>query len=92
MIVDYLVIGAGIIGITIALELKKRFPEAKIRLLEKEADVGIRAQMFNTQKGKLEKDFLIEQGENSTHILNAISPAWTSAFPFARHVCDHRIP
>lgn len=53
--------------------------------------VGIRAQMFDMQEGKLMNDFLIEQGEHSTHILNAISPAWTSAFPFARHVCDHYI-
>jgi L-2-hydroxyglutarate oxidase LhgO len=51
--------------------------------------VGIRAQMLDRQQGKLVNDFLIEQGEHSTHILNAISPAWTSAFPFARYVCDH---
>ena len=37
MIVDYLIIGAGIVSIISALELKKRFPEASIRLLEKEA-------------------------------------------------------
>ena len=53
--------------------------------------VGIRAQMFDTEEGKLVNDFLIEQGRHSTHILNAISPAWTSAFPFARHVCDHYV-
>jgi (S)-2-hydroxyglutarate dehydrogenase len=67
-------------------------PSIKPEHLQATSKVGIRAQMFNMQKGKLENDFLIEQGENSTHILNAISPAWTSAFPFARHVCDHHIP
>mgnify|MGYP000311726669 CR=1 FL=1 len=67
-------------------------PRIKPEHLQPTSKVGIRAQMFNMQKGKLENDFLIEQGEHSTHILNAISPAWTSAFPFARHVCDHRIP
>lgn len=55
------------------------------------AKVGIRAQMFDTEEGRLVNDFLIEQGRHSTHILNAISPAWTSAFPFARHVCDHYV-
>ena len=40
MTADFLIIGAGIVGITIALELKKRFPEAKIRLQEKEAELG----------------------------------------------------
>ena len=67
-------------------------PRIKPEHLQPTTKVGIRAQMFNTQKGKLENDFLIEQGENSTHILNAISPACTSAFPFARHVCGYHIP
>lgn len=53
--------------------------------------VGIRAQMLDRETGKLVTDFLVEKGPHSTHILNAISPAWTSAFPFARHVCDHFI-
>lgn len=53
--------------------------------------VGIRAQMLDRQEGRLVNDFLVERGPHSTHVLNAISPAWTSAFPFARHVCDHFI-
>lgn len=53
--------------------------------------VGIRAQMLDKQTGRLVTDFLVERGACSTHILNAISPAWTSAFPFARHICDHFI-
>ena len=54
--------------------------------------VGIRAQMLDRRSGALVTDFLIEPGDGSTHILNAISPAFTSAFPFARHVCDHHVP
>lgn len=53
--------------------------------------VGIRAQMFDKQDKKLVNDFLVERGSSSTHILNAISPAWTSAFPFARFVIDNYI-
>jgi L-2-hydroxyglutarate oxidase len=53
--------------------------------------VGIRAQMLDKTTGRLVTDFLIEKGTNSTHILNAISPAWTSAFPFARFVIDEYI-
>lgn len=53
--------------------------------------VGIRAQMLDRETGKLVNDFLVEGGPRSTHVLNAISPAFTSAFPFARHVCDHHI-
>jgi L-2-hydroxyglutarate oxidase LhgO len=37
---DYLIIGAGIIGLSIARELNKQFPEAKIKILEKEPDTG----------------------------------------------------
>ena len=40
MTTDFLIIGAGIVGITISLELKKRFSEAKILLLKKEAEIG----------------------------------------------------
>lgn len=37
---DYLIVGSGIIGMTIARELKRRFPDRKIAILEKEADVA----------------------------------------------------
>lgn len=53
--------------------------------------VGIRAQMLDRQSGRLVTDFLIEGGPDSTHVLNAISPAFTSAFPLACHVCDNNI-
>lgn len=54
--------------------------------------VGIRAQMLDRQEGRLVNDFLIETGRHSTHVLNAISPAWTGAFPFARYLCDEHVP
>ena len=66
-------------------------PRLKPEHLLSSSKVGIRAQMLDTQSGKLVTDFLVESGSNSTHILNAISPAWTSAFPFARHICDEFI-
>ena len=50
--------------------------------------VGIRAQMLDKETGSLVTDFLVENGPHSTHVLNAISPAFTSAFPLARHICD----
>ena len=33
---DFLIIGGGIIGISIALEAKRRFPDCRVTLLEKE--------------------------------------------------------
>lgn len=53
--------------------------------------VGLRAQLLNKKSGELVTDFVIEKRKNSTHILNAISPAWTCAFPFARLLCDEYI-
>jgi len=50
--------------------------------------VGIRAQMLDKRNGELVTDFLVEAGPHSTHVLNAISPAFTSAFPLARRLAD----
>jgi len=47
--------------------------------------------MLDRKTGRLVTDFLVESGPDSTHVLNAISPAFTSAFPLARHVCDNNI-
>lgn len=50
--------------------------------------VGIRPQLVNIQKHKLEMDYIIEQTPNSLHVLNAISPAFTSAFAFSELLAD----
>lgn len=47
---------------------------------------GIRSQLVHMPSGKLEQDFKIVTKSNSLHILNAVSPGWTSSIPFARHV------
>lgn len=49
---------------------------------------GIRAQLFDITKNKLENDFIFEGDERSLHILNAVSPGFTSALPFAEFVID----
>jgi L-2-hydroxyglutarate oxidase LhgO len=50
---------------------------------------GIRAQLLNTKTDELVQDFVVEGDENTTHVLNAVSPAFTSSFIFARWVCDN---
>ncbi len=50
--------------------------------------VGIRPQLVNIREGRLEMDFVVEQGRHSVHVLNAISPAFTSAFAFAGFIVD----
>ena len=47
---------------------------------------GIRAQLFNVATKRLEMDFVVEQIPGQTHVLNAVSPAWTSSLSFGEHV------
>jgi (S)-2-hydroxyglutarate dehydrogenase len=49
---------------------------------------GIRAQLLDVTKRKLEMDFVLEGDERSMHVLNAVSPAFTCSLPFADYVCD----
>ncbi|MCH9609350.1 MAG: L-2-hydroxyglutarate dehydrogenase [Chlamydiales bacterium] len=52
---------------------------------------GIRAQLLDKKSSKLIQDFVVEGDNKSTHILNAVSPAFTCAFPFADYITDHFI-
>jgi (S)-2-hydroxyglutarate dehydrogenase len=45
---DFLIIGAGIVGLTIALEIKKQFPDATISILEKENQPGMHSSGRNS--------------------------------------------
>jgi L-2-hydroxyglutarate oxidase len=49
---------------------------------------GIRSQLVNLETGKLEQDFLVLEGDRSTHVLNAVSPGWTSCIPFGNWIAE----
>jgi len=49
---------------------------------------GIRAQLVHLPTGKLEQDFIVTSKANATHVLNAVSPGWTSCIPFGRYVVN----
>lgn len=49
---------------------------------------GIRPQLINISTKKLEMDYILLEKQHSTHILNAISPAFTSAFAFAELIVE----
>jgi L-2-hydroxyglutarate oxidase LhgO len=51
---------------------------------------GIRAQIINTENNTIEMDYIIESQKNVIHILNAVSPGWTSAIPFTRWVVENQ--
>ena len=50
--------------------------------------VGVRAQLLHVPTGKLEMDFVVRPGERSTHVLNAVSPAWTSSLAMAAWIVE----
>ena len=67
---------------------KKLIPSLKSEYIEPSTKVGIRAQLFNLKEGKLVDDFLCINGTDSTHVLNAISPAFTASFELADLIID----
>lgn len=62
--------------------------ELKEEDLEPSEKVGIRAQLVHWPTKKLVMDFVVDKAENSVHVLNAISPAFTCSMAFAKHIVD----
>ena len=52
---------------------------------------GIRAQLVHLPTGTLEQDFVLKSKFNSIHILNVVSPGWTSALPFGSYISQQII-
>lgn len=52
---------------------------------------GIRAQLMNVHTLELVQDFVVEGDSATVHVLNAVSPAFTSSFPFAKWVVENFI-
>jgi (S)-2-hydroxyglutarate dehydrogenase len=50
--------------------------------------VGIRPQLVNIKTKSIEMDYIVEQTSSTMHILNSISPAFTSSFAFAEWIVD----
>ncbi|SVB18940.1 uncharacterized protein METZ01_LOCUS171794 [marine metagenome] len=50
--------------------------------------VGLRAQLVDRHSMSLVMDFVLEEGPASLHVLNAISPAFTSSFALAQMIVD----
>jgi len=82
--------------------IKSEYPNLRLKALKKEGGTlvpqvlqikswarkapGIRAQLVHLPTGSLEQDFKVVTHRNSIHVLNAVSPGWTSALPFARYI------
>jgi L-2-hydroxyglutarate oxidase LhgO len=69
-------------------QAKKLAPSIKLEDFTQVGKPGIRAQLFDLKDRKLEMDFVVEGDAHSTHVLNAVSPAWTSCISFSKFVVD----
>ena len=69
--------------------LQRLIPNVSSSDLVTSKKVGIRAQLLDTDSNELVMDFLVERTYNTTHVLNAVSPAFTSAFSFAKYILNN---
>lgn len=63
-------------------------PEVNSKQFTKWGTPGIRAQLFDKTTKTLVSDFKIESSGRTLHILNAVSPAFTSSLPFSSLAVD----
>jgi L-2-hydroxyglutarate oxidase LhgO len=66
----------------------KLVPSVNTKDFKRWGPAGVRAQLLHRDSGKLEMDFIVREGERSTHVLNAVSPAWTSSFAVGDYVSE----
>lgn len=62
-----------------------------LKLFDEWLEPGIRAQLLNKKSLELEMDFIIEGDNNSVHLLNAVSPAFTCSFAIAKYLITEEI-
>jgi L-2-hydroxyglutarate oxidase len=69
-------------------QAKKLVPALRLEDVEDANKVGIRAQLVDWPRRELVKDFVVLKDGSSLHILNAISPGFTSSMAFAEYAID----
>lgn len=70
---------------------KELVPSLKKEDIEISDKVGIRAQLFDKKKLELVDDFICVNHCSSTHVLNAVSPAFTSSFALADLIINYSL-
>jgi L-2-hydroxyglutarate oxidase LhgO len=69
-------------------EAKKLMPELTLQDFTETEHVGIRPQLIHWPSKSLVMDYVVLRDKNSLHILNPISPAFTTSLAFARDMAD----
>lgn len=70
-------------------DAQKLLPSLKLEDLDRCAKSGIRPQLMNKKTKSLQMDYIFEKTDSSLHVLNAISPAFTSSFAFAEMILEN---
>lgn len=69
-------------------EAQRLVPALEPGDLTRSEKVGVRPQLVHWREKKLVMDFVVLAEEDGVHVLNAISPAFTSSMAFAEYVVD----
>ncbi len=67
-------------------QARQLVPSAHDGLFRERGRPGIRAQLLDLRTNRLEMDFVVRAGPGSTHLLNAVSPGWTTALAMAEEL------
>ena len=67
-------------------QARRLVPSADSSMFRERGRPGIRAQLLNVRTNRLEMDFVVRPGTSSTHVLNAVSPGWTTALAMAEEL------
>jgi L-2-hydroxyglutarate oxidase LhgO len=69
-------------------DARKLVPAIELRDIRDTSKVGVRPQLVHWPSKKLVMDFVTLFEDDVYHVLNAISPAFTSSMAFAKHAVD----
>lgn len=69
-------------------QAKPLVPSIKNADFKERGRPGVRAQLLHVPSKQLEMDFLVLSGEKSTHMLNVVSPAWTSSLAVGAYTVE----
>ena len=67
-------------------QARRLVPSAHQGLFRERGRPGIRAQLLDLRTNRMEMDFIVRSGPASTHVLNAVSPGWTTALAMAEEL------
>jgi L-2-hydroxyglutarate oxidase LhgO len=72
-------------------DLSQMIPTANGSTGWKTLKPGIRGQLIEKSTGKFVNDFIVREASNSMHVLNIVSPGFTSSLSFGRYIASSAV-